>query len=40
MKAACQVVLWRQTNRQTDTTERPTHTGGYASMGNECHQNK
>ena len=24
----------RQTNKQTDPTERPTHAGGYASVGN------
>jgi len=24
----------RQTDRQTDATERPTHAGGYAGVGN------
>jgi len=24
----------RQTNRQKDATERPTHAGGYAGVGN------
>ena len=28
-----------QTNRQAETTERPTHADGYAGVGNKWHAN-